>query len=327
VAIALAIGIFAWDDFLRLTADEQNRSALAWIYDSDAAPGQTLAGRATLELGDIEGVAVYDWTRRDEPDASVEKLGDVWFGERHADPTQNFTFTVPADAEPGATLDLDIELLRVNGGSIDLRHRVALVSRGVSALRRTGKGILALALLAALAAAVFALKRRALKRSGEESALWSVPVVVIGGLSFVPLVEQAVRLHAWWFYGFALGASAVASFAIAERLNRRVGLALYKAVPMLVDMAAHDAFREAAVTAPIRPVDELENAWAAVGLIVRRAGRDLIVTGPGGRIAIVSVPRSESVGGEPLLFRASDPDYADLLVAAASDVLGEMRFA
>ena len=142
----------------------------------------------------------------------------------------------------------------------------------------------------------------------------------------MPLVIDAARLHGVWFDAVALAAWAAGAYAVADRLNRRIGFTRYEVVQLMVDVAATDAFREANVSVPIRPVDELANAWAALGLNVERAGRDLIVTGPGKRIAIARVPRSESVGGEPLWFRASDAEYAELLVASASDVLGELRF-
>ncbi|MBV8760503.1 MAG: hypothetical protein JO257_24640 [Deltaproteobacteria bacterium] len=326
VALALAIGVFAWDDVRRLTADEQNRDAAAWFYDRDAAPGQTLGGNVWVEHGAIEHVSVYRWTARDRPDMAVDTIGDVWVPERQAASTQDFTFTVPADAGPGDTLDLELEIHRTRGEPIELRHAVTLISGGASALRRLGKALAALVLLGLLTAAVFGLKRRAMRRAGQESALWLVPAVGLGVLSFVPLAEQATRLHGWIFMSSALAVWTIVAFAIAERLNRRIGLVPYTAVPLLVEMAGHEAFREANVNAPIRPVGELENAWAAIGLLVRRAGRELIVTGPGRRFAVVPVPASEVVGGAPLIIRASDPEYADLLVASASDVLGEMRF-
>ena len=94
---------------------------------------------------------------------------------------------------------------------------------------------------------------------------------------------------------------------------------------MLIDMAADMPFRGASMVAPIRPVEDLENVWLAVGLAVRRAGRDLIVTAPGGPFAVVPVPASASFGGEPLRFRANDSELAELMVATASNLLGEMR--
>ena len=325
VALAIVIVAFAWGDFLRLTADEQNRDAVVWIYDRDAAPGQTIAGRAWIEAGEVTSVEVARWLHRNDPDRmKVELLGET-FGERPLGSSLDFTFHVPDDAAPGDTLDLSIEIRREGRDIPDLTHSLTLISPGASVLRRIGKGGLAILLLGGLAALAFALKRRALRRSTEESPLWVVPAVVIGGMTFVPLVEQATRLHGWWFYGLALAAWAVAGFAIGERLNRRLGLTAYSAVPMLVDMEAHQAFRDAKVETPIRPIDDLENAWSAVGLVVRRAGRDLIVTGPGKRFAIVPVPRSETVGSEPLVLRTNDADFVDLLVASASDVLGELR--
>lgn len=319
VAIAMAVDLVAGDTLIRLFADEQNRNAVVWLYDRDAAPGQTIEGRAWLADGGLLNVDVDRWIDRDQSSMQIAELGQTFFsdGERAG----SFSFTIPANAAPGDTVDLDIDVWEVGLHEIQLRHSLTLVSRGVSVLHRFGKALLALGLLAGLATVVFALKRRALRRASEESRLWVIPAGLAGAASFVPLVEQATRLHSWGFFGAALVAWIYAGYAVAEHLNRRVGLARYTAVPLLAEMAG----RGEIASVPARPVGDLETAWAAVGLLVRCVDRELLVTGPGNRFAIVSVPASELAGDAPLRFRASSGEFADLLVASASDVLGELR--
>ena len=306
-------------DALRLTADDANRDVLVWYYDSDAAPGQTLHGRAWVD-GDANWVVGVD---------VVLDKAKIGVDDCPADckaSSADFDFTLPATAKTGDVLEIEVET-KPGERRTGFVHRLELTSPVMSAARRAGKAGLALVLVAAQAGLLFLLARRALRRQRSPSPLWLVPVIAAGYVAFVPLAIDATRLHGVWFDGLVLAAWALAAYGIADRLNRRIGLTRYEVVQLMVDMAATDAFREANVSVPIRPVDDLANAWAALGLNVERAGHDLIVTGPGKRIAIVSVPRSESVGGEPLVMRASDAEYADLLVAAASDVLGELRFA
>ncbi len=317
VAIAIVVFAFAWDDVVRWTADETGDHFAAWFYDTDAAEGEVLDARVRVDSGQLTGVRVY--AHDDEIGGTIVR------GPSELAASLLFEYRVPA--EVGETLELTVAIHTTRGETIRFPHRVTVISRTASALRRLAKGGLALALFAAATVLVFALKRRALRRGGQESPLWLVPVVLIGAVSFVPLAEQATRGNGPWFFAVMLAGWAAAGFALAERLNRRIGLAPYTAVPMLVDMEGHEAFRDPSVRAPIRPIADLENAWSAIGLLVRRAGRELIVTGPGGRIAVVPVPASELVGGGPLVVRASEPEFADLLIAAASDVLGELRFA
>jgi len=311
VAIAIVIAYAMLGEVLALTADDADHNVLVWFYDADAAPGQTLHARAWVDGVDTEVVGVkvayYDDVLGESDD------GDV-------------AFTVPANARSGDELDLVVKT-KPDFELTSFKRVLDVTSPVMSALRRAGKAGLALVLLAVQAVLLFGIQRWALRRQRVASAFWIAPVLAVGYLAFVPLAIDVTRLHGVWFDGVALAAWAAGAYAVADRLNRRIGLARYEAVQLLHDMAGTDAYRESNVSAPIRPVDDLANAWSALGLNVERAGRDLIVTGPGKRIAIVAVPRSESVGGEPLVFRASDSDYADLLVAAASDVLGELRFA
>lgn len=316
VAMAVVMVATSWASFLRMTADEQDRDLVVWSYDNDAAPGEHLDGRAWVDGRDVRGVRVSTATTR---------VGGGLVVDGHPEDTLDFAFAIPRRAAPGDTLDLRIDV-QTSAGTYTVTRRLTLVSRTASALRRIGKGALAIVLLGALAGIVFVVKRRALHRSCDENPLWLAPVVLLGGAWFVSLVEQATRWYGAWFYAVALAGGAAGAFAIADRLNRRIGLVRYTAVPMLVELEAQDAFRGATMRAPIRPVAELENAWSAIGLVVRRAGRELIITGPGKRIAVVPVPASRIVGGRPLVVRASEPDFAELLVSAASNVLGELRF-
>ena len=319
VAVAIVIGYAMLGDALRLTADDADGDVLIWFYDGDAAPGQHMQGRAWVD-GDenwVVGVDVMFYGAKigvDDCPADCQAS------------SADFDFTIPATAKTGDELDIDVET-KPGYRHTRFKRALAVTSPRMSALRRAGKAGLALAALAAQAGLLFLLARRALRRQRSPSPFWLLPVVAAGYLAFVPLAIDVTRLHGVWFDGVGLAAWAAAAYAVADRLNRRIGLARFEVVQLLHDMAGADAYREANVSVPIRPVDDLANAWAALGLNVERAGRDLIVTGPGKRIAIVHVPRSESVGGEPLVFRASDAEYADLLVAAASDVLGELRFA
>ena len=316
VALAVVIVACSWTTFLRATADEEDRDLVVWSYDRDAARGEQLDGRAWVDGRDVRGVMVSSGGTR---------VGGALVVDGHPEDTLDFAFRIPDLAAPGDTLDLRVDVF-TSAGTYPVTRRLRVVSRTASALRRIGKGALAMVLLGALAAVVFVVKRRALHRGHDENPLWLAPVVLLGGIAFVPLAEQAARWHGAWFYTVALAGWAACAFAIADRLNRRIGLVRYTAVPMLVELEAHDAFRGATMRAPIRPVAELANAWSAIGLVVRRAGRELIITGPGGRIAVLRVPTSQLVGGGPLRLRASDPDFAELLVAAASNVLGELRF-
>lgn len=302
-------------EVLSLTADDVDHDVLVWYYDADAAPGQTLHGRAWVDGVNTEVVGV-----------EVAYYGDPIGASSDGD----FAFTLPATAKSGDELDIVVKT-KPEFELTSFKRVLTLTSPVMSALRRAGKAGLALAMLAVQAAVLFLLARRALRRQRVASAFWIAPVIAVGYLAFVPLALDITRLHGVWFDGLAVAAWTVAAYALADRLNRRLGLTRYAAVQLLVDLApgdapAGDAFRQARVAAPIRPAEDLSNAWAALGLVVERAGGDMIVSGPGGRFAVVPVPRSESFGGEPLVFRTNDPEFADLLVAAASDVLGELRF-
>lgn len=311
VAFAIVIAYAMLGDVLRLTADDIDHDVMVWFYDADAAPGQTLHARAWV-----------DGTNTDVIGVRVAYYGDT-IGESD---DGDVAFTLPANAKSGDELDIVVKT-KPDFELTSFKRVLELTSPVMSALRRAGKAGLAIVLLAIQAALLFGILRRALRRQRVASAFWLAPVLAVGYLAFVPLAIDVTRLHGVWFDGVALAAWALAAYALADRLNRRIGLARFEVVQLMVDVVATDAFRESNVSVPIKPVDDLANAWSALGLMVERAGRDLIVTGPGKRIAIVNISRSESVGGEPLVFRASDAEYADLLVAAASDVLGELRFA
>jgi hypothetical protein len=318
VAIVIVIAYAMLGDVLRLTADQEQDDVLLWLYANDAAPGQHLQGRAWIDAPDdvwIAGVNV---------NADGDKIGiDDCTGDCKSH-TVDFDFTVPADAHDSVMVDFDV-VPRPNQDRRHFGQEIPLYSHGMSALRRIGKAGLALALLVAQAALLFLLGRRALRRGKDRSPLWLVPVAAIGLVVFVPLLIDALRLHGVWLDAVAVGAWTAAAFAIADRLNLRVGLQPYVANQLLVDVPASDPFRGAAAVAPIKPVEDVENAWLAVGLLVRRVGGALVITAPGKQIAVVPVPRSESFGGEPLAFRASHSELAELLVATASNVLGEMR--
>jgi hypothetical protein len=320
VAFAILILAFAWEGFLRLTSDAESKDLVLWSYDRDAAPGQTLEGRVWSAGPNIENVYVYQQIDADH----VEILGNSFAESGHASNTLDFSFKVPDNVAPGSTLAVEYEV-RTATDQPDIERRIPILTRAESMLRRIGKGALAIGCWAAVIALLFLLKRRGMRRVKDPSPLWLVPVVVAGGVSFVPLLEQATRLHGSLVFGLALAAWAVVAFAVAERLNRRLGLVRYHAEPLMIESAPDQPFRGAEVVAPIKPVEDVENAWIAVGMVVRHAGRDLIVTVPGGAFAVVPVPRSESFGGGPLVFQASDSELAELLVATASNVLGEMR--
>lgn len=318
VVLAIVVAYAALDQILLLTADDSAGDVLIWYDDADAAPGDRLHGHVWLDgAGWIVGVDVMMWQ---------DKIGvDDCPADCKAS-SVDFDFTLPADlASPRTTVDVVVET-RPGPHQVSFRRALPLHSPIGSALRRVGKAGLALLAVGVQGALLFALARRALRRQRDQSPLWLIPVVAVGFFTFVPLAAHAVRLRGLWFDGVAIVVWASATYAVADRLNRRLGLQRFAAAPILVDMPASDAFRSAAVSAPIRPVEDLVTAWTAVGLVVRRSGRDLIVTAPDGQLAIVPVPRSESVGGDPLVLRASDPEIAELMVAVASDVLGELRF-
>lgn len=317
IAIAIIIAYAMLRDALEVTADDADHNVLVWYYDADAAPGQHLHGRAW-----IDGIA-----------ATISHVNVGYYGDRIGGDdcagdcrasTVDFDFTLPADVRDTNKLDIEV-VTYPTYDRVGFIRSLSITTPTISALRRLGKAGLAAALLAVQAVLLFVIKRRALRRATEPSPFWLLPIVVAGYVGFVPLMIDATRLNGATFDAIALAAWALGAYALGERLNRRIGLVRYAAVQMLVDMPATEAFRGAAVTAPIRPVDDLIDAWSALGLTVRRAGRELIVTGPGKRFAVVEVPASESVGGEPLVFRSSDGEYAELLVASASNILGELR--
>jgi hypothetical protein len=319
IAIGLVILYAMRGDFLRLTSDDARRNIVLWTYDRDAAPGQTLGGRAWLdsESGWIVGVNVYVGGERIAQDDCPGDCRDRWV---------DFAFAVPKDIEPGRRIGVEFEVItRPDDDTERFNAEVPIYSRGMSMLRRIGKGGLAIACLAAVAALVFGLKRLAIRRAREPSGLWLVPVVAAGVFTFVPLTEQATRLHGWWFVGVALAAWAAGVFTLAERFHRRIGLSTFTATPVLIETGPDGGYRGAQVTTPIKPVDDLEAAWSAAGLTARRAGSDLIITKPRGLFAVVPMPASESFGSEPLTFRANDSELAKAIVLAAGTVLGELR--
>jgi len=317
VAIVLVIAFALLGDALRLTADDADGDVLVWFYDSDAAPGQRLAGRVW-----VDGVSTT------VVGADVKLIGEkLGVDDCPADCKSSyadFDFKIPEDVGESVTLDVSVET-RPGPEWKQFKRVVPLYSRGMSALRRVGKAVLALALLGIQALLLFGLARRATRRQKDPSGFWLVPVIAAGYLGFVPLMIDALRLHGLWFDAVALAAWFAGASWLATRLDRHVGLASYAAHLMMVEMPADAPFRGAASVAAIRPIEDVENAWLAVGLTVRRAGADLIVTAPGGAFAVVPVPASASFGGEPLTFRASDPDLAELMVSAATNVLGELR--
>jgi hypothetical protein len=317
VAIGLVIAFALLGDALRLSADDADGDVLVWFYDADAAPGQRLAGRVW-----VDGVATT------VVGGDVKLIGQqIGVDDCPADckaSYADFDFVVPEDVGDAVTLDISVET-RPGPEWKRFQRIVPLYGKGMSVLRRVGKAVLALALIGIRALLLFGLARRATRRQRDPSGFWLVPVIAVGYLAFVPLMIDATRLLGLWFDAVALAAWFTAASWLATRLDRHIGLTSFEAHLMMVEMAADAPFRGASSVAPIRPVEDVENAWLEVGLAVRRAGADLIVTAPGGAFAVVPVPASASFGGEPLRFRASDPDLAELMVSAATNVLGELR--
>ena len=316
VAIVLVIAFALLGDALRLTADDADGDVCRVVLrQRRGAPrrGWQAACGSTASAPSVVG-------------ADVKLVGEqIGVDDCPADCKSSyadFDFTVPEDVGDAVTLDISVGT-RPGPDWKRFKRVVPLYGRGMSALRRVGKAVLALALLGVQALLLFALARRATRRQSRAERL----LARAGGRAGLPRVRaaadrrdaaaRAVRsMRSRWRRG-RFGASWVAT-----RLDRHVGLATFEAHLALVEMAAGTPFRGAAHVAPIRPVEDVENAWLAVGLAVRRAGADLIVTAPGGAFAVVPVPASASFGGEPLVFRASDPDLAELMVSAATNVLG-----
>jgi hypothetical protein len=315
-AIGIVIAYFAWGYILRITADVEHDHVLFWFHDQDAAPGDHVDMHVWMDRsnGILSSVHVY---------FIDDEIGVARTEEGPDETSLDVSFTIPEDSVGGGTLESVVKVYTSNGETA-FEHDTPIVGRRASMLRRIGKAAAALGCLVVIGGLLFERKRAAMRRGKEPSALWMFPMLAFACVTVVPAVEQATRVHAWWFRGLLLATSAAVGAAIAEWFNRRLGLVTYAAEQVLIETGPDVAYRGAAVVLPIRPVDDLEAAWSAAGLVARRSRRDLIVT-RGGMFAVIPVPGSMSFGAAPLVFRASDPAIAKAVIEAAATVLGELR--
>jgi hypothetical protein len=306
ILFGLLAGYFLVGELRHMTADLHDHNLAVWIYGNDAAPGDHVKGRVWLDedKANIHSVHVYHWTSTE----NVDLFGSTFGDDSHPSDTLDFDFLVPANAAPDSDLTLEIDV-RSTADESRVRYDLPIYRKTTALLRRIGKAALAVGYFAALAALYLLLRRLYVRRGKEPSAIYVVPAVLGGIVVFVPLVEQVTRVHRWWFAILALAVSASA-FWLAEWFNRRVGLVRYRVEPL--------------ADAPVKPVEDLENAWLAAGLALRRSGKDLVIT-KRPEFAIVPVPSSDSFGAASLTFRSSDPDLARELIHVAETILGELR--
>lgn len=307
VTMALLAIYFLVGELRHMTADAHDHDLALWVFGSDAAPGDHLHGRVWLDddHANISRVEVNHWPARDR----VEFWGETHGGDNaHRSDTLDFDFVVPPDAPTDTEAPLEIEV-RSSAGDSTFPYQLHIYRKGTSILRRAGKAALAIGYYLALAALVFLLRRLYIRRGKDPSAMYLIPIVALGLVTFVPLVAQVTRLHYWWFAIVVLFLW-TSGFWVAERVNRRLGLTLYELEPH--------------ADAPVRSSEDLENALLGAGLIARRSGKDIVVTKQR-TFAVVPVSASGAFGAERFRFRASDPELARAIIRAVETVLGELR--
>jgi hypothetical protein len=200
IIVALAALYVAWPTLRHMTADRTGEDGMVWLYATDVAPGDVIEGRVRVEGGLRLAITrvVVRGAGADQSTAGRSPTWDDTLRIRLGGPTDAvdelaFAATIPADAAPGRTLDLEIavEFVRAERGSTDgarvtafgfhnqahqvsFRARVPVYRAATSVLRRVGKAALATLAWLAVIGLVVAVRRWHARRNRAVGGGWAL---------------------------------------------------------------------------------------------------------------------------------------------------------
>lgn len=326
--------------------DEGFRAAITRIIVHSPTGSQTLWSKEKPWDDTIEVVArVY----RDLP-SFVEYQHDgsdeVWFVWRVPESVSvgkkvelqlEISYVLADDEKFTANDENDLYFTRRVGFSNHYRtdtfaKSIDIYSPQVSALRRIGKAVLALASFFGIVMLMVIVPRRCAKKPPWmklATVIAFLPLLIAGGIWFETLISHATRLHGWWLVVLCLMAWCTAPF-IAARFRRYDRFAKYLARPRPLPSLGDDPFRSAKVQASTRPLFEVEAALSRQGIAVYRRRHELIAVRNGmataGQVHL-AIPQNELFGdGQSIHIRSDDQAFAVEVVAMLGRIVGELEF-